>query len=206
MKYYTRAKNSVFNLGYHITFCPKYRKPFLMRINLKMITHIFHVCAIKVNGIIENMEIMPDHVHIFLRLKNTNLPISKIIQTIKGYSSFAIRSKFIWMKKYKALWSSGYFAESVGNMSESVIKRYIKNQKTNMKSDYKYKKMINKDLNGKLDYIQHGEKEKDRSNDCRQRMQDLQSYKNSPVQFKVSEKICKYSNHKLPNVAFKEHI
>jgi len=184
MKNYTRAKNSVFNLGYHITFCPKYRKPFLTRINIKMITHIFHVCAIKVKGIIENIEIMPDHVHIFLRLKNTKIPMSKIIQTIKGFSSFQIRNKLSWMKRYKALWSSGYFVESIGNMSENVIKKYIQNQKTHIKPTYKYKKMIITHLNITSSNLLDDEEKEGQKFDCYKR-RHVYYHKNTPMQLEV---------------------
>lgn len=30
--------------------------------------------------------------------------------------------------KYKALWSRGYFCESIGQISESIIIKYIENQ------------------------------------------------------------------------------
>lgn len=79
---------------------------------------------------IENIEIMPDHIHMFIRMRNTHMPVAKMVQYLKGYMSFEIRNRLPWMQKYKALWSSGYFVESVGNMSEKVIKRYIDNQRT----------------------------------------------------------------------------
>ena len=139
---YVRTSNAVFNLGYHITWCPKYRKGFLLKLNQSFIHRTFQLAAIKVKGIIENIEIMPDHIHVFLRLKRNHLSVPSIMQIIKGYSSFVIRKKYEWMRKYKALWSPGYFIESVGNMSEKVIKKYIDNQKVNLKPDYKYKNML----------------------------------------------------------------
>ena len=142
MKKYTKTSNATFNLGYHIVWTPKYRGSFLLNLDQSYLKKVFYVCSIKVLGIIENIQIMPDHIHIFLRLKQNHFSIPKIIQIFKGFSSFCIRKKYSWMKKYKALWSSGYFIESVGNMSESVIKKYINNQKTNIKPTYKYKNKV----------------------------------------------------------------
>lgn len=65
-----------------------------------------------------------------------------LIQTLKGYTSYMIRKRYQWMKKFKALWSAGYFIESVGAMSESVIRKYIDNQRVNMKPNYKYKEVV----------------------------------------------------------------
>jgi putative transposase len=103
---------------------------------------IFDIAAIKVNGLIENIEIMPDHVHVFIRMKRNHFSLPKIVQMLKGFTSFAIRKRNPWMLKYKAFWSAGYFAESIGNMSESIIKKYIDNQRTNIKSSYRYKRLV----------------------------------------------------------------
>ena len=80
----------------------------------------------KYNFLIEEIDIMPDHVHIFIKFKNLNNTLPKIVQHLKGLSSFQIRKKYPYLKKYKAFWSPSYFAESIGNMSETVIKKYIK--------------------------------------------------------------------------------
>ena len=89
---------------------------------------------------------MPDHIHLFIKCKTTTTPISKIIGHIKGFSSYTIRKKFPKLKKYKAFWSNSYFVESIGNMSELTIRKYIQNQKINVKSSYKYKDMVSATL------------------------------------------------------------
>ena len=137
---YTR-KNSVFNLGYHLVFCPKYRKPFLMKFE-NMIKKSFHLSSIKMQFMIEEIDIMPDHVHIFIKCTSINTNLAKIVQHLKGFSSYTIRKRFSTMKRYKAFWSPSFFAESIGNMSEKTIRKYIKNQKVNVKSNYRYKNII----------------------------------------------------------------
>ena len=142
-KYYQRKRHSVFNTSYHIIWTPKYRKPFLMRFHdelLKLIT----TKAIKINCLIENIDIMPDHIHVFIRCKRNTLSVSKIVQYLKGYSSFMIRKKYPYMKKYKSMWSPSYFSESIGHMSEKVIKKYVDEQKINLKKKYKYSYIVEK--------------------------------------------------------------
>lgn len=64
---------------------------------------------------------------------------------LKGSTSYYIRKKYPSLKKYKSFWSPSYFCETIGNMSEIVIRKYIKNQKINVKSSYKYIFMLNVD-------------------------------------------------------------
>lgn len=142
MKRYMRTRNAVFNVGYHITFSPKYRKPFLWKVNVSYLQRLFEVAAITVRGKVSNVEIMPDHVHIFIKMRQNHVAVSRIVQALKGYTSFMMRKKHPWMKQFKSLWSSGYFVESVGNMSEHVIQKYINNQRTSVKPTYKYKHLV----------------------------------------------------------------
>ena len=88
----------------------------------KSICNYFRISSIKYNFLIEEIDIIPDHVHIFIKCKNLNISISNIVHHLKGFSSFSIRKKFPKLKKYKAFWSPSYFAESIGNMSEKVIR------------------------------------------------------------------------------------
>jgi len=104
--------------------------------------YLFVAKAIKINCLIENIDIMPDHIHIFIRCKRNDLSVSKIVQYLKGYSSFMMRKKYPFMKKYKSMWSPSYFSESIGHMSQNVIKKYVDEQKINMKKSYKHKNVV----------------------------------------------------------------
>ena len=131
----------MFNICYHITICPKYRQPCLHRYE-KMLIKLFNEKAVAIGCAIENIEIMPDHVHFFIKCFNNNISISKIIQYLKGYTSYKIRRIYPNIKHYKAFWSPSYYVESIGHISENTIKKYIDNQKINIKNNYKYKKLI----------------------------------------------------------------
>ena len=92
----------------------------------------------------------------FIKCSNLTHSISSIVHRLKGTTSFRIRKKYPFLKKYKAFWSPSYFCESIGNMSEKVIRKYIRNQKVNLKPTYKYSNMIRKHLRGKA-FVSYGQ-------------------------------------------------
>jgi putative transposase len=118
------ANHCVYNLGYHLIWCTKYRKKIL---DYKL-RDLFIEKAEKIGVFIEVMEIMPDHVHLFVKTNQNNSP-SFIVKELKGYSSHNLRKEFPYLKSLKSLWTHSYYCESVGCISENTIKRYIENQK-----------------------------------------------------------------------------
>ena len=77
------------------------------------------------------MEIMNDHVHLFLKAKPTASP-HWIVQQLKGYTSRILRKEFSSIKtRLPSLWTRSYYIESVGHISEKTIKKYIEDQKKN---------------------------------------------------------------------------
>jgi putative transposase len=78
---------------------------------------------------IEKMEIMPDHVHLFIKADPTASP-HWIVQQLKGYTSHEMRNEFPELKsRLPSLWTRSYYCESVGHISEATIKRYIEEQR-----------------------------------------------------------------------------
>jgi len=128
MNRWKKTNTSIYNISYHIIWCPKGRAKILknnIEIRLK---EILKERAKQIKCIIENIECMPDHIHIFLKA-NTGITIQYILKMLKGYSSYILRKEFPWLKRYKNLWSRSYYCESIGHISEKVIKKYINDQK-----------------------------------------------------------------------------
>jgi putative transposase len=106
---------------------PKYRiKCLLGYVKDKIEGHILDK-AKQLGVNIVSWEIMPDHIHLFIKC-NPTLSISKIVQGIKGYSSYKIRQDAPWLKYRKAFWSPSYYCETIGSISEQVVKKYIETQ------------------------------------------------------------------------------
>ena len=119
----------VYNLAYHIIWWPKYRKRVLVGQVEVRLKELPLQKAKDNNWEIENMEIMPDHVHLFVKTKPTIAP-HFLIQQIKGISSRILRNEFKELKrKMPSMWTRSYFIESVGHISQETIEKYIKEQK-----------------------------------------------------------------------------
>lgn len=123
------SKNSVYNLGYHLIWCPKYRRKILVdNVEIRM-KELLIQKAIDIDIIIESIEIMPDHIHIFVKAKPVHSP-HWIVQQLKGYTSRIIRKEFPKVKsRIPTLWTRSYYVESVGHISEETVKKYIEEQK-----------------------------------------------------------------------------
>jgi putative transposase len=84
--------------------------------------------AAKIYGMtIYELEVMPDHIHLFLEVPPT-ISISKALNLLKGFSSYKLFRKHSWLRRYFRkghLWSPGKFFRSVGNVSAEAIKNYI---------------------------------------------------------------------------------
>ena len=80
---------------------------------------------------IDTMEVMPDHIHIFLK-GSPIIPIHLIVKNLKGKSSRVLRQEFPHLKKrLPCLWTRSYYCETIGCINEETIKKYIENQKFN---------------------------------------------------------------------------
>ena len=128
-KRWTVSNKAVFNIGYHFIWCPKYRRKVLIGPVAQRLKELLFVKADHISVMIEKMEVMDDHVCLFVKTDPTNGP-HYIVQQLKGYTSRLLRQEFQSLRsKLPTLWTRSYFCESVGCISEASIKRYIENQK-----------------------------------------------------------------------------
>lgn len=129
MKRLVHNNKSVVNISYHIIWCPKYRRKVLTGDVEEKLKEILPQIAQDMDCLVETMEIMPDHLHIFLR-GTPLIPIHLIVKNLKAKSSKILRSSFPFLKKrMNTMWTRSYYCETIGNISEETIKKYIENQK-----------------------------------------------------------------------------
>lgn len=130
MQNYAHKKGIVYKNQFHVIFCPKYRRKVLVNgvdIRLK---EIIYAEASKMPVEIKSIEVMPDHVHIFLEC-DPRLPLHKVIKQLKGVSSRILRDEFPWLKsRIPSLWTRSYFSCTVGHISETTVMKYIEEQKS----------------------------------------------------------------------------
>ena len=121
-------RGGTYNINYHIVFCPKRRANVLVgNIAYDCEKYISEKIS-NVNGKIESIQIMPDHVHLFVSVPPKIAP-HFLVKMIKGATSNVLRKKYPQLLKLPSLWSSSYYIGTVGHVSESVVKLYIENQK-----------------------------------------------------------------------------
>jgi putative transposase len=126
------SSHATHSLGYHIIWCPKYRHQVLkdaIEVELKRI--LAEACA-HYGWELHELEIMPDHVHIFVQADHTVAAV-EIAKTLKSISAVHIFNKFPKLKGRKfwgsGLWSRGTYYASVGHISEDAVRKYIQTQK-----------------------------------------------------------------------------
>lgn len=128
-KRWTTSNKAVYNIGYHLIWCPKYRRKVLVDKVASRLRELFLETSTDLGVTIETMEIMPDHVHLFVKAPPTLAP-HYIVQQLKGKSSRRLREEFPHLKsRLPTLWTRSYYCESVGHISESTIRKYIEDQK-----------------------------------------------------------------------------
>lgn len=124
-----KSNTSVFNIAYHLIWCPKYRRNVLVGDIEKRLKQLLKEKAKENDWEIETMEIIPDHVHLFVKANPVASP-HWIVQQLKGCTSNILRKEFPELKsKLPTLWTRSYYCESVGHISEDTIKKYIEDQK-----------------------------------------------------------------------------
>jgi len=124
-----RKSTVVFNIGYHLIWCPKYRRKVLIKDVETRLKDLLYQKAEQINVEIVRMEVMPDHVHLFVKAEPT-APPHWIVAQLKGYTSRILRDEFPHLtSKLPSLWTRSYYCETVGHISESTVKKYIEEQK-----------------------------------------------------------------------------
>ena len=97
-------------------------------------TILAQVCA-EYGWTLKAIEVMPDHVHLFLEASPDEAP-STIARTLKSISAVHIFTAFPKLKERKfwgsGLWARGCYYGSVGAVTEESVKRYIEDQKSNI--------------------------------------------------------------------------
>jgi putative transposase len=127
---YTVNAGSVFSLKYHLVWCPKYRKRILVDVLAKRLRGLLYQKAKEIEAEIQALEIMPDHVHLFVASDPTMAP-ARLAAQFKGFTSHQLREEFPWLKSYlPSLWSRSYYIGSLGAVSKATVKRYIAEQKS----------------------------------------------------------------------------
>ena len=127
---YWTGSHTTHRLRFHLVFIPKYRRRVLTEtIATRLNELIQQACEVHRWSIIE-LNVQPDHIHLLLQVSPTD-SVAAVMQILKGGSARALRlefpdlTEFLWGTSF---WADGYFAETVGQAEEEVVRDYIRNQ------------------------------------------------------------------------------
>jgi len=126
-----KTKHAVYDLKYHLVWIPKYRKDILDKEVSEYLKSTFNKIAEEYGFRIDTMEVMGDHVHIFIEVPPKYSP-ARVVQIMKSISAREIFKKFPELRKQLwagELWNDGYFVRSVGDeVTADIIRKYIEYQ------------------------------------------------------------------------------
>jgi len=126
------SAHAVYDLKYHFVWIPKYRRGILTGEVATTAEEILRQAAEAYDIEIDAMEVMTDHVHLFLLAPPRYSP-ARIAQMLKSITAKELFRRHPWLRQKLwggELWGDGYFVRSVGDeVTADVIRRYIRYQK-----------------------------------------------------------------------------
>ena len=126
---WTTSNKAVYNIGYHLIWCPKYRRKVLVGAIADRLKELLAQKAAELGCELDMLEVMPDHVHVFVKATPVHAP-HYIVQQLKGFTSHELRKEFPQLKsRLPSLWTRAYYCAAVGHISADTIRRYIEDQK-----------------------------------------------------------------------------
>lgn len=133
MANYRKGSHSVHDIKYHFVWITKYRYKILDGDLGTRIRDIIKEVCMAWDVIILKGVVSKDHVHVLVSCPPTLAP-SKLVQLMKGKSSFRAQQEFPALKKRywgQHIWARGYFVSSSGSVTDEMIKEYLDNHKSN---------------------------------------------------------------------------
>ncbi len=134
---YRAGSHSRYDLKAHIVWITKYRKKVLKGdVSHRVRELIREICKANEVEIIKG-HVSVDHIHLLVSYP-PSLSISKLVQYVKGKTSRRLLQDYTELRKMfwgQHLWARGYFAASVGTVTDEVVKEYIEKQDVATKDD-----------------------------------------------------------------------
>ena len=131
MKELVHDRTTVYNIGYHLVWSTKYRREALIGKVEGRLKELLHEICEEKGFILKEMELMPDHVHVFVGAQPKVAP-TYIYKMLKGISARKLFVEFPEIKEQLwdgHLWNPSTYIETVGHVSEEAVKKYIEDQK-----------------------------------------------------------------------------
>ena len=118
------TRHSRYHIFYHFVWIPKYRRAVLVAGAAERMEAILREIAEDKGVDVISVEVMPDHVHLFVNSPPQHAP-SLLINWFKGISSHLYNHRF---KDSRIRWTNSYYVGTAGTVSKDTIQKYIEEQ------------------------------------------------------------------------------
>ncbi len=82
---------------------------------------------------ISEVGIQDDHLHVVVQVP-PQYSVAEVVQIFKGGTSRVLRKEYPELEEFlwgDSFWADGYFAETVGQVNEELVKKYIRDHTKN---------------------------------------------------------------------------
>ncbi|MEV4565239.1 IS200/IS605 family transposase [Nonomuraea sp. NPDC049419] len=122
------SPGAAYDLGYHVVWCPKYRRPVLGGRVKDRLEELVRARAGEHDWEIVALEVMPGQVRLFVKPCPKNSP-SYVAGRFKGFTSHHPRAEFPRLRfRLPTLWSRSCLVAMVGPVSAETVRRCSETQ------------------------------------------------------------------------------
>lgn len=125
------SRTSVYNINYHVVWSVKYRRQILSPKIEAFLQELVQQIAVEKGFTVHLFECgNGDHIHCFLSAP-PKYSVTTLVKWLKGitgkklFESFPEIRRQLWRGQ---LWNHSYYVETIGSVSEGVIRNYIQKQ------------------------------------------------------------------------------
>ena len=127
---YKKGSHTVYDLRVHLVWCTKYRFKIMTGEIAIRCRDLLREISMSMEVTIISGKVGKDHVHMYVSMP-PGLSVAKLMMHLKGKSSRKLQIQYSELRRRywgRKLWARGYFASSVGEVGDTVIRAYIENQ------------------------------------------------------------------------------
>ena len=125
-----RGSHTIYDLRYHLVWCTKYRYKVLEGDVATRTRDLIRERSASWEGKILWGKVGKEHVHMYVSLQ-PNMSVAKAVMQMKGKSSRKLQMEYTQLRRRywgQHLWARGYFASSIGEINDTIIREYIDRQ------------------------------------------------------------------------------
>ncbi len=119
-----KIRHVIYNINYHLVWCPKYRKKVLIGNCKELIEKTIKEVCLQRGWELINLSTQSDHLHVFISVPPMFSPMF-VVKVLKGTTAIRAMREHRFAKRF---WSPSYYVGTAGTVTEQTIQKYIQEQ------------------------------------------------------------------------------